>query len=253
MPALSAPTLLLILRLTCTAEIIATVYKESMKGSNSLLIAAILGGLIFVWKKPVKWSIYGLFILSSLFLLIAILKFVDSGYQIAQLIELTLQVSVPALLAFALLHEDKDRLYAFFRLAIALTFLGHGWYALGLIYGQPPHFIEMVVNSLGFLGMTADIAPYFLLIAGILDMFVVMGMFIPSWIKISAGYASIWGFLTSAARIAAYVRLGSEFWSLLARYLPEFLIRFPHFMIPWLVYKEPDARQIEEKAGVIAQ
>jgi len=205
-----------------------------------------------VWKKPVKWSIYGLFILSMLFLLIAFLKFVDSGYQIAQFVELTLQVTLPALLAFALLERNKDRLYAFFRLAIALTFLGHGWYALGLIYGQPPHFIEMVVNSLGFLGMTPELAPYFLLLAGILDMIVVIGMFIPSWTKISAGYASIWGFLTSAARIAAYVRLGSEFWSLLARYLPEFLIRFPHFTIPWLVFNESNSTMVEEKTEAIA-
>lgn len=213
-----------------------------------MLITLIFVGLFFVWKKPNKISTYGLFALSGIFLLLGGLKFISSGYQIPQLVELTLQIFTPALLAFAILTENKERLYAFFRLAIALTFLGHGWYALGFVYGQPSHFVEMTVNSLGFMGMTAELAPGFLLIAGIMDMLVAIGMFFPSLYKVSAGYAAIWGFLTSAARIAAYVRFGSEFWQLFARYLPEFLIRVPHFSIPWLVYKEADkqAEQVEQ-------
>jgi hypothetical protein len=245
-PASSTKYLLLILRLTCTAEILATVYRESIKETNFIIIALILGGLILVWKKPAKWSIAGLYALSAIFFVLACLKFIGSGYQVAQLIELALQVSLPALLGLALAGENKERLYAWFRLAIALTFLGHGWYALGFIYGQPPHFAEMTVNSLGFLGMSDELAPHFLLAAGIMDMLVVIGMFFPKMTKLSAGYAVVWGFLTSAARIAAYVRFGPDFWQLLVRYVPEFLVRVPHFSIPWLVYKDAGTAFQEE-------
>jgi len=249
----SPPTtrLLLILRLACTAEIIAVAYKEFVKGAYHPLAFVILAGLLFVWNKPNSWSIKGLFFLSITLLGLACIKFIDSGYQLAQLIELALQVSMPALLALALSGINKERLYAWFRLAIALTFLGHGWYALGIIYAQPPHFIEMTVNSLGFLGMTTEIAPHFLLAAGIMDMLVVIGMFFPGLVKFSAGYAVIWGFLTSAARIAAYVRFGSEFWSLLLRYLPEFLVRVPHFAIPWLVLKGEETDIESEKVELV--
>ncbi|MEL6254779.1 MAG: hypothetical protein AAFR87_22395 [Bacteroidota bacterium] len=238
--------LILILRITCTAQILGSAYKHFIQGANPVLMPVFVLGLLFVWMKGNKLSFWGLLGMSGFFLLQAIMKFIGSGYQIAQLVELTLQVCSPALLALALISEEKERLYAYFRLAIALTFLGHGWYALGFIYGQPPHFHEMVVNSLGFLGMKAEWTAEFLIAAGIMDMLVVIAIFVPKYVKVGALYAAIWGFLTSAARIASYVRFGPDFWLQLSQYLPEFLIRTPHYSIPWLVFDEAEIEEEQE-------
>ena len=248
MPSLSPSHLILILRLSCTAEILAKWQQSFIAGSNPALGILFLLGLIVVWLPSSRISRGLLWGISGVFFIQAILKFINSGYEIAQLIELSLQVLSPAFLALASSQIDRQKLYAYFRLAIALTFMGHGWYALGIVYEQPGHFIEMVVKSLGFLGMNAEVAYYFLIAAGIMDMLVVIGMFVPNYVKISALYASIWGFLTSAARIAAYVRFGESFWTQLSLYLPEFLIRVPHFSVPWLVFKD---EQIEEEKEVL--
>jgi len=247
-PVKASKYLVLILRITCTAQILGSAYKHFIQGSNPVLLILFSLGLLFVWMKSSKISFYGLLGMSGVFLLLAILKFIGSGYQIAQLVELTLQFSSPALLAIALQSEEKERLYAYFRLAIALTFLGHGWYALGFIYGQPPHFHEMVLNSLGFLGMKAEWTSEFLIAAGIMDMLVVIAMFLPKYVKAGALYAAIWGFLTSAARIASYVRFGPDFLIQLSQYLPEFLIRTPHYSIPWLVYEDAEMKEEEREA-----
>lgn len=250
MPSLSPPHLILILRISCTAEILAKWQQAFIGGSNPVWGFLFLLGLIVVWLPSSRISRGFLWGISGIFLIQAILKFIDSGYEIAQLIELSLQVLCPAFLALASSRIDRQKLYAYFRLAIALTFMGHGWYALGIVYDQPGHFIEMVVKSLGFLGMNAEIAYYFLLLAGIMDMLVVIGMFVPEYVKVSALYACIWGFLTSAARIAAYVRFGESFWTQLSVYLAEFLIRVPHFTVPWLVYKDEEI-EAEKEAWVI--
>lgn len=247
MPVQASKYLILILRITCSAEILGSAYKHFIQGSNPVFLLIFGLGLLFVWMKESKISFSGLMGTSGFFFLLAIIKFIGSGYQIAQLVELTLQFSSPALLAIALQSESKERLYAYFRLAIALTFLGHGWYALGFIYEQPPHFHEMVSNSLGFLGMKAAWTSEFLIAAGAMDMLVVIAMFIPKYVKAGAFYAAIWGFLTSAARIASYVRFGPDFWLQLSQYLPEFLIRTSHYSIPWLVFEEA---KMEEEAEV---
>ncbi|MEM6802916.1 MAG: hypothetical protein AAF696_16015, partial [Bacteroidota bacterium] len=236
----------LILRISCTAEILAKWQQSFIAGSTPILGVLFLLGLLVVWMPSSRISRGLLWGISGIFFLQAILKFIDSGYEIAQLIELSLQVLCPAFLALASSRIDQQKLYAYFRLAIALTFMGHGWYALGIIYEQPGHFIEMVVKSLGFLGMNAEVAYYFLMVAGILDMLVVIGVFVPEYIRISALYACIWGFLTSAARLAAYVRLGESFWSQLAIYLPEFLIRVPHFSVPWIVFRDVQNEEARE-------
>ena len=181
----------------------------------------------------VKWPLG----ISTLLLVIWVwTKFVASGFQIPQLIELELQGSMP-LLIWLWVYENEERLSWFLiRLAIALTFLGHGWYASGILYDVPNHFITMVLNSLSFTGITEAGARKLLLFAGLMDSLVAISLFVPRLTRTAAAYAILWGFLTSAARIVSYVRFGPEFWMTLHRWGFEFLVRVPHFVAPLFVW-----------------
>ena len=257
------PVALSILKWACCLELLGKSYQHfffppayseiwannftTLTGNASLLFACIyfICGIAVLFASRnyglIKWALW---ISTFLLAILAWTKFALSGYQIPQLIELELQTSMP-LLIWLWVYEDEDQLSWFlFRLAIALTFIGHGWYASGIIYGVPNHFITMVINSLSFTGITEAGARNLLLFAGFMDTLVAIGLFIPRFTRTASAYAIVWGFLTSAARIVSYVRFGPEFWLTLHRWGFEFLVRIPHFAVPGFVFwMENDKRQ----------
>ncbi len=172
--------------------------------------------------KVVMWTA------SMILLLISLLYFKDHFFRIAQLIEYTLQWTTPLLFLFAFVGKHPSRTVFLAKVAIALTFLGHGMYALG-IYPVPVHFIDM---TMGILGVGEQDAKLFLTIAGIMDILVAIGLFIPGkWSRAALLYAFLWGMLTAFARLA-HVSMDGFYTEAIVNGLPGTLYRFPHGLVP---------------------
>lgn len=147
-----------------------------------------------------------------------------------QFFEYTLQWGAPAFLA-ALSGRWKaagPKFVLLIKIAIALTFVCHGLYAIGY-YPRPGQFVEMVIN---ILPLNEAGARQFLIAAGLLDFLAGFLLFWPGragrW---ALSYIIFWGFATTMARFLAYFH-----WALwdswLTLWLQEVLMRMPHFLIP---------------------
>ncbi|MEO0474165.1 MAG: hypothetical protein AAF206_31440, partial [Bacteroidota bacterium] len=194
----------------------------------------------------VNLSIGGLSIL-----VIACLRFARSGYQLGQLIEHAIQCALPFLLLVHVWQKSAEPGFEkSLRIIIALTFLGHGFYALG-IHAQPSHFIQMVGD---ILGLSAANSKIFLIVMGFLDLVVVVGMFLPRTSRLVLWYAIIWGTLTALARIIANIESDDLSGSLL-RWLPQVMLRLGHGGIPLLLlwrHQKINCLSLVEKAATSA-
>ncbi len=212
-----------------TAGSDASIEKLVIISGIMLLLAAVA-----VWLLPFyrKWTrpliVAGIVILAFLFFL----YWKGNFFIIAQLMEHALQWSAPLFL-LAVVKERKlmPAGLFFLKIAVALTFVGHGLFALG-VFPIPGHFTVMVVQ---ILGVNQEQAVQFLFLAGVLDVVIGLGIFLPfkysQWI---IAYAIFWGVATSSARIWAHFyvdNLEFVFW----RWVPETLFRLPHFLMPMVV------------------
>jgi hypothetical protein len=173
---------------------------------------------------------------------------VGRGYQIPQLIEWGIQFLSPII--FYLYFSGKIK--ASYRLAlaaVAMTFLGHGIYALGLGVGVPSYFLDMTIS---FFGFSENWARSYLMVAGILDMLILgacLFYFIKSFSSDNSKifknsylnnlgmalimWACVWGAVTAFARVIVipHKELGDEvlYWAF------ETMVRLPHALIPLFV------------------
>ena len=192
------------------------------------IIALTLLSIPLFVAKP-KQRIAFLLALSSLCLFfLSGCYFLEASYQLGQWLEYSAQIITPLILWAVLVNVNKNSLLTAICFGTAFTFLGHGLYALGY-YPVPGNFMEMTITSLG---LTNQSALPFLFGAGILDMIVVIGVFIPGVRKWVLGYAVLWGFLTAFARLTSNVYFNHLFWLTVHQSLYEFLVRVPHFMVP---------------------
>lgn len=170
-------------------------------------------------------------------LLVFLLLFRAKSYQWGNLIEHSIQWTLPLVFAYYRFQNHHIRSQWVLRILIAATFLGHGLYALGFYGGFPAGYLQMVHNVFGF--ETAG-AERFLMLAGILDMITVVGLLItPLW-RYALYYAIVWGFMTAMARIVAYWDV-SIWLESLDIWLNQSLIRLGHGGIPlvlWLLEKQ---------------
>ncbi len=191
------------------------------------LIAA-LGTLLFNKFPSISFSL--LILGGSLCLFHALLDTKDHFGRIGHFAELSLQWMSPFLLAFLLskLYTD-NRFHYWVRLAIALTFIGHGLYAWGY-YPVPGHFQQMMIS--GF-GVTNVQALFLLKMAGFLDFLAAFLLFVPfkKWAYIGLYYIIVWGFLTALARVWSHMELSSV-GNLFTFWLPEATLRIVHFLVP---------------------
>ena len=166
----------------------------------------------------------------------AALSWLDSGLKSAMFIEYASQFMGPMVLVYAARTDAFDGAAGYLaRMAIALTFIGHGAFALGW-YGVPGHFLTMTMN---ILGVEQEMAIRLLFVAGVFDMvvagWVVLGIFRPGTDQVALMYAALWGTLTAIARMWSgledgMVLTGLESW------LHETLIRFIHGGLPLALY-----------------
>jgi len=209
----------------------AAVPNMLLFSATLFLIAAVLS-LLASPKR--KWIIPVLLLTTVNLFLQTWSSYERTNYVLAQLIEHTLQTVTPLLLIMAVYLPQTKRLDIACKVAIALTFTGHGLFALG-VYPVPPHFIAMFNETLG---VSSNTAVVLLFIAGSLDLVVSVLLFVPRFAKYAATYAVFWGFLTAFARLTSYVQTGPMFWLTLHQNFFKFLVRVPHFMVPFTQLKQ---------------
>ncbi|EMI21444.1 putative membrane protein [Rhodopirellula maiorica SM1] len=165
---------------------------------------------------------------SGLLAVLSYAKYVASQYQPPMFIEHGGQILAPVLLVMALRFGSGHRItVGTAMVALVMTFAGHGCYALGW-WPTPGSFYGMISLSLGVEYETANAM---LRVFGVLDFVVCVAIFIPPLRRIAAGYAVVWGFLTSSARPVAGMSWSLNYWGA-DQFLHEAVLRAPHFLIP---------------------
>ncbi|MEL6698917.1 MAG: hypothetical protein AAFP89_21910 [Bacteroidota bacterium] len=199
------------------------------------ILLVVLG--VCAWMIPVTFS-WGLglwWIATSLMLYLAIESFVAHDYIVIQLFEHAIQFGTPLLMGYYLHQKlSTDRAIRWASILIALTFLCHGLYALG-VYAQPAHFLMMTQE---ILGLSTDEARLFLHVMGALDLWMVVALFIPSQQNAALIYAIVWGILTAVARTWALGVFEGSGWShTLQEVVPQTVFRLAHGLLPlWVFY-----------------
>ncbi|MGB1205230.1 MAG: hypothetical protein ACPG5B_06265 [Chitinophagales bacterium] len=189
--------------------------------------------------KP--WQGNALKLGSVMLLFLALLYYKEKFYQIGQLIEYALQIGTPLALYYAVFHGKNTVSYRLFlKIIIALTFIGHGLYAMGY-YAVPANFQQMIVN---FFGISEISARQLLIFAAYADFAIAIAIFLPYLKSPFLLYAIFWGTATALARVVANLQTFmlsdgiNQAWF-------EMAYRLPHGGIPlvlWLLLREKNKR-----------
>ncbi len=155
--------------------------------------------------------------------------FVKSDFVIEQIIEHGIKLFTPIL--FLILTQRKtsqmNGIQLALKMLIAMTFIGHGMFALGIHY-VPGGFITMTTDVLG---ISAEYAYVLLKIVGIVDILCALLLFSPFKINGVYYYLIAWGLLTALARISFGIVNDGTFQELLY-WSGNTIYRIPHGVIP---------------------
>ncbi|MEM6262535.1 MAG: hypothetical protein AAGI38_08515 [Bacteroidota bacterium] len=211
-----------------------------------LVCTAIACLAIFVIPRIGLW-------IGSLFLAIsAFLSWQSHDFAIIQLMELAMQGSLLAIIGgYSVNWLSRQQLITGLKLALTLTFWGHGAYALGISQPVPGHFLGMVQTVLG---LENEQAYQFLALAGTLDFVAGILIWVPTrWVKTALWYMVVWGLLTALARpVSLWIQI-VDLESILVG-LSEALYRLPHGLVALALVQLSGSpqkdRQPPEKAAV---
>lgn len=169
-------------------------------------------------------------------------KWQNSGVGIGQFLKHTAQFATPLLVWFLSATGWNATLRKFTMLAVSMAFIFHGLFAIGislpvswLNHPTPEKFHYMVMECLAIESRTSSAR--ILLAAGLLDLVVAVAIWLPRLRKPALLYMVAWGFLTSLARPVAYFDSSAAL-ATLSFWIPEFLIRAPHWLLPLMLFKE---------------
>lgn len=209
-----------------------------------LLCAAVCISIYFRAKKYAKLLIYGSFFL----ILLSFIYFIDKFFRTGELLEYTAQWMSPLILYMLAVKDARIHALArYMRVAVALTFAGHGLYAIGF-YPVPGHFVDMIIMALQVQESTALLILQW---AGWIDLIIAFLILTPLVYGYVALYAFAWGILTAMARVWSNYDPTLPFGSLY-QWLPETLVRLPNAMMPLAIYYAYayfDRRREEVKAA----
>lgn len=200
----------------------------------SIGILYLLTGIVVIFYK--KGQIVSSILLWLCFINLIFLSFCymkDKSFAIGQFWEYTIQFITPILLWLWVQEKISTKKWMnVAKVAVALSFTCHGLYAVGF-YPVPGNFIDMTIS---ITGMQQSQTYNFLMMAGILDFTLAIGIFAPNFniVRILLIYATFWGFSTSIARIWAYVsfsHFNDTFW----QWAPHSLYRLPHAILPFAI------------------
>lgn len=203
-------------------------------GIKTIGFMLILGALAAIWvfRNKSVWASYYVLFCGFLLGILIFLEFKEKFYQSAQFLEGTLQIFTPVLFVVFLRNWLKEKYTInLLKLAVALTFVGHGLYALNL-YPTPGNFVDMVIVLLGVDETSAHI---FLQIIGWIDVILLLAIFFKETEKPALIYATIWGLATAFARYFYVVKLNNYDF---AAYdiLYRTLFRLAHGLIPLALF-----------------
>lgn len=193
------------------------------------LISAI-AVLVLKYKKPLQAILIAAFLFQ---IPQAYFSYAGVLFNWPLLFEFSAQFFSPLILLLFLKEGGiSKKLYLFTKVVIAVTFICHAYYALG-IFKVPQSFYFLTQRTIGLTKVNADI---FLSTAGFLDIIAAIVIFIPNNKLQKAGliYMIFWGFFTALARPVAYFYAFDAARSLF-QHLPDMLIRFPHFLLPLIL------------------
>jgi len=169
---------------------------------------------------------------AGLLVILSYAKYVAAQRQLPMFIEYGGQMLMPVVFVLALTVGVRHRVtVATAMIAMMMTFAGHGAYALNL-WPTPATFHAMISITTG---AEYETTQTILLIAGILDIVVCVGIFVPWTRRASALYAAVWGLMTAIARPLAGMSWGLNYWGA-DQFLHETILRAPHFLIPLYLF-----------------
>lgn len=221
-------------------------YAKDIRLTNIIQYFIKVQGIIFVFLAVFllwKINLFNKFCFRLLYLyaclhifLLSILNSLEHYGKIFSFLEHATQLSIPILFYILLQKkestEEKELLVLkWAKPAIAVTFLSHGIYALGF-HPVPGRFVDMTIL---ILDCTETTARLFLQIAGMLDVVVAVGVFLPKINKYIFLYAFFWGIATALARIWGYIEWDNLTHSIHTR-LFLVLYRLPHGLLPLICY-----------------
>ena len=170
----------------------------------------------------------------SFLVLMAVCMIKEKNYSFMPVFELAIQIAPIVLFTFYknITALKFDFLILYFKIAIALTFIPHGLFALG-IFPVPGYFIDMTIS---ILKISETGARFFLWTVGLLDILGSVLIFTsPRISKITLAYFTFWGLVTAIARVysnfipeLAAMSLHNSF------YLT--IYRLPHGLLPLATY-----------------
>jgi len=208
-------------------------YIDSLSKATGIFF--IFCSVIALFVKSTNVKVGKILILGSILLMVlSAIFYKEKFYKFGQLIEYSCQMFSPLFLYLILFFKTPHiKLNFLLKVAIALTFLGHGLYALG-VYITPGYWTEMAMSSLRFIGL--NLSEYavnqIIFYAGVLDMAIVIGIFLPKkYCYPFLVWAAIWGLLTALSRVIGYTNINPT-WDTFFQHLPQTIYRLPHFFIP---------------------
>ena len=209
--------------------------EDVLKYPRYVLCALYASTAFFLFFKKNRKQKGDFLLLLSTFGLVflAFLNYKDHFAVNGQFVEYALQFGSPLFLyLFSRKSISRERLVLLMKIAVSLTFIGHGLYAFGF-YPVPVKFIEMTCI---IFPMDESMAKTFLRAAGALDFIVAIGIYWRKAEKPLLLYAAVWGGLTAMARITAYFSLQFPM-ETIHQYWFESFLRLPHMLIPLLLFQ----------------
>lgn len=155
----------------------------------------------------------------------------SKDYLPEQLIEHAAQMSLPMLLFWWMKGpQNKKNFILVLKLIIALTFVGHGLFAVAW-HVLPAHFISM---TQGILPLDTAQTNAFLFSAGLIDFVLAFLIFFDKTSRFALIYMLVWGLLTALARPLSHLQevFTTDFWLI---HFPGFVYRLPHAILPLLI------------------
>jgi hypothetical protein len=205
-----------------------------IKVIGSLLLLAAISTLAI--KKIKKPAFVSIIIGVILLVILAFVTFKSKFFHVGEIFEFGIQIISPLILILIVQQKmEMSKILFFSKIAVAITFVGHGLYAFGF-YPQPGNYIDMVIT---ITGLSEDVTRSFLTAMGIIDFVVAIAIFRPFSIsKYALLYCAAWGLLTAFARVVA--GFNADFMlQTLHQWGFETIFRLAHGLIPlWIFLME---------------
>jgi hypothetical protein len=194
---------------------------------------------ISIYKKA---HLYYLLLPATVLLSIAsYASFIESGYLPEQLIEHGIKLLTPLLLFAGIKFPtfDKSSVVFWAKVLLALTFIGHGMYAIGVHY-VPDSFLDMTTEILRINDSNALI---FLKIVGYLDILCAVLIFVNFPNRPVYFYLIFWGIITAIARLVYGILINEGSTMELVYWSANMLYRLPHGLLAILLLQSSQKKE----------